>query len=354
MDYKAALEKIRQGQVAPVYLIHGEETYLIRMLEQAILDSVLEPDTKDMNLTTFCGDPDLYEMINAIDMIPFMGGNNLIIIRETALFCSGRKTSKAETDPNVTGIGTEKADPSLENLIKTISNMPSSSYAVFIAGAKPDKRRKIYKSVEKYGAIVEAAPLRGKDLRFWLTERLRELNATMTPEAQAYLLDAVSMMPQVSLDFIDNELAKVILYTQDMPSVNLVSLREILSAVPEISVFAMLESLSQRQIQSALSLLGEQLNAGEHPIKLLGLLARQIRQLLQAKEMVNLGLSSRDIANSLKIPPFVGEKLMKQSKSFSINKLEHSLLQLAEADRDLKSSRTGPMILEKIIIELCQ
>lgn len=339
------LAAIRQNKIASVYLLYGEETYYLHTIEKALIHSVVPPQDRDMNLIIFDSDPQREELINTIETIPFLGEKNLIIVRNTGLFSSGRKTTGGDVQ--------DKTDAPTERLIKLFGNMPAYSHVVFITPDKPDKRRKIFKALEKNGVIFEAAPLKGKELRGWLTERLAELKIKMAPDAQEQLLAAVSMMPQVSLDFVNNELKKIILYTADKPKVTQQDLLQILSAVPEVSVFAMVEALSQRQTPQALALLREQLAAGEHPIRILALLARQVRQLWQAKELIQQGCGSREVADYFKVPGFIGEKLVKQSRGFNEGKLKAALLNLAAADRDLKASRSGPVVLEKIIIELC-
>jgi DNA polymerase-3 subunit delta len=346
MDYKAVMTSLKQSKIAPSYLIYGEETYHARQVEQALINAVVAPEDRDMNLIVFESDPPVAELVNTIETIPFMGGKNLIIVRNTALFSAGRKSGTEEVP--------DKADPSTERLLNLFGNMPAYSHIVFITTDKADKRRKLYKSLEKNGVVLEVAPIKGKDLRAWLLERLAELKVKMAPDAQEHLLAAVSLMPQVSLDFINNELEKTVLFTAGKTLITRQDLLEILSAVPEVSIFAMIEALSQRQTPQAISLLREELTAGEHPVRILALLARQIRQLWQVKELLNKGYGSREVAEFLKVPGFIGEKLAKQSRAFTVVKLKAATLSLAAADRDLKTSRTGPVVLEKIIIELCE
>lgn len=346
MDYKTVMTAVKQNNIAAVYLLYGEETYYLRQLEHALIDGIVAPEDRDMNLLIFEKDPPPEELINTIETIPFLGGKNLIIVRGTMLFSAGRKGNTGEVQ--------DKTDTVTERLIQLFAGMPEYSHVVFIASDKPDKRRKLYKVIEKHGTIYEAAALKGKELRSWLADRLKELKLKMAPDAQEHLLAAVSMMPQVSLDFLNNELEKVMLYTADKNSVSRHDLMQILSSVPEVSVFAMVEALSQKQTPQALAMLREQLNAGEHPVRILALLARQVRQLWQAKELINSGCGSREVAEYFRVPGFIGEKLVKQSRSFSGAKLKEAMLGLAAADRNLKSSRTGPVALEKIIIELCE
>lgn len=354
MSFNQTLNQIANGNLSQIYYLGGEESYLLNKAEKTIIKAVLKNDEEASSLTVFYGDPDLRELIAAIETIPFFGDKNMIIVRETALFKASRKqdpdTSELEDRDRL------KNSP-LERLISLFGNMPPYSYILFISWEKPDKRRKIYKALEKYGATIEALPLKGRELRDWLLEKLTELNIKMNPEAKEHLLTAVNMMPQVSLDFLNSELEKIALYTQNSSQVaplTLPKLREILSKVPEISIFAMIEALKQKELALALELFQEQLITGKHPVQILALLSRQINQLLQIKELLGKGYDSKQIALHFKLPPFIGEKLSRQSQNFSVDALSQAIIKMANADYLLKSGRSGPYALEEVMIDLCR
>jgi len=342
MNYIAVLEQIKKGQVSSCYLIYGEEIFLARQVEKTIVDAILLPDERDMNLIVFSTDPQPQELINFIETVPFMGGKNVITIRGTNMF---RSRKEAADDGTVDTVD--------ERLLAILSDMPEYSHVIFMTTEKIDKRRKIYKTVEKYGTVVEVAPLKAKDVRLWLNSKLSELNKRMTADAMEHFLAVISVMSQVSLGFLDNELEKIALYT-DGTVISKEHLLEVLSAIPEVSVFAMIEAVSQKQTQKALHLFEEQLAAGEHPLKLLALLARQVRLLWQARDMMKNGRSSKEIAEELGVMPFIGEKLVRQSRGFTDNILKEAVIALAQADHDLKFGRAGNVALEKIIIDMCR
>ncbi|HWR41290.1 MAG TPA: DNA polymerase III subunit delta [Patescibacteria group bacterium] len=353
MDYKAAMDHIARETLRPVYLLHGEESYLLRRVSGAILDRTLTPEEREMNLTVLDRDPALSQLIGLLETAPFFGEKNVVLIRQSQLTAAARKERGEDAAAGGDDTGKPQSAAGEERLLKLLANMPECSMLILMT-AKADKRRKIYKTIEKYGMVVEAPPLKGKELRAWLTGRLAERKLKLAPDAAEYLLTAVSLMSQVSLDFIENELEKAALHQVGPGAVSLAALQQTLSAAPEISVFAMLEALSQKQLAEALGLLEAQLAAGEHPIKLLALLARQVRQLWQTRMLAGKGQGSREIAEYFRVPPFIGEKLLKQSRSFDGEKLKQALLELADADRDLKSGRASALALERIMIDLCR
>jgi len=343
MNNMSVVEQIKHGQIKSVYLLYGQELFFARQIESAIIDTLLSPDEREMNLTIFSKDPPLPELVNRIETVPFLGAKNVIILRNTLLFRSNRKQSdEPETEMDE------------ECLLAIMENMPAYSCVIFITGEKVDKRRRLFKIIEKNGVALELQPLKLKDAKSWIDLKLTENKKILDREAQEYLLAFLSLMPQISLELLNNEMDKLCLFTQAKTTITRSDLTTILSSVPEISIFTMVEAVSQKQVAKALALLREQFAAGEHPLKVVSLLARQVRLLWQIKELTAEDLNSRTIAENLGMHPFVVEKLTKQSKHFTIKQLKDALNELALADRLIKSSRGGEATIEPIIIQLCQ
>lgn len=123
--------------------------------------------------------------------------------------------------------------------------MPPYSYIIFIAPYKADKRRKLYKTVAKYGLVLESEALRAWNINDWLQDKLRSLHKDMDREAYAYFAGAVSMMQQVSLSYLDQEFDKLALFSKDR-RITKAELVEVFSGLPEVSIFALLDAISAR------------------------------------------------------------------------------------------------------------
>lgn len=342
MSYINVLAEVKKGTTKPIYLIHGEETYLARQLEQTIINSMIRPEDRDMNVSILSGDPPPQELLNLIETTPFFGEKNVVVVRGTNLFRSRKGTNIAEQD-----------DFPDDRLLNVLSSMPDYCTLVFVTTEKVDKRRKIFKVVEKHGVVAEVSVLKVRDVKAWLPGKLAELNKRMAPDAVEHFLAAVSVMSQVSLGFLDQEIEKISLYASGV-IITKNDLINGLATIPEVSVFAMIDAVSQKNISIALSLFAEQLAAGEHPVKVLSLLNRQVRLMWQAKSLIQRGYSSKDIADELGLMPFIGDKLIKQCQRFTEERLKQTVLALAAADRDLKSGRANHVALEEIMIEMCR
>jgi DNA polymerase-3 subunit delta len=108
------------------------------------------------------------------------------------------------------------------------------------------------------------------------------------------------------------------------------------------NVFEMVDALGTGNGKKALASL-HQLLESEEPFQIFGMVVRQFRLLLQAREIMDARGNSQSVSRELGIAPFVAEKVYGQARGFSLESLEviyHRLLQL---DEDVK---TGVMPIE--------
>ena len=96
------------------------------------------------------------------------------------------------------------------------------------------------------------------------------------------------------------------------------------------------------------------LELGEHPSKIIVMLARQIRLLMRTREGLKSNLDAAELAKELGVPKFVAEKLQRQASGFRLAQLKGQLIRLHEADQQIKTGMAVPrLLLEKVILDLC-
>ena len=366
MTYKTELNKIHAGEIKPVYLLYGEETYRMKEFEKGLVKSLLPSTDKENGLIVFEEEPDLRDLTNQIETAPFWSEKNVIIVKNTALFRAPRKSRTGY--PNDTEEESDKEEkpssgkPGEDELLAVLANMPSYSTVIFSLAVKKeknaykeiDKRRKSFKTIEKYGAAIECAPLQVTEAHEWIEERLQKMGKKLERSATEYIWSAIGVMTSVPIGFLENELEKLDLYTGKRMLITKQDVMTMLSTVPEVSIFAMIEAVSRKQVQEALILLKQQLAAGVYPLIILTLLVRQIRLLWQVKDLSKNSSNSALLARQLKLPSFVAEKLQRQSRGFSVEALQRAMLSLAEADLDLKSGKATSAVFEMILIDMCR
>jgi DNA polymerase III subunit delta len=88
-DYHRVLDEIRKGKIHPVYLLHGEEEYLLsEALEEMVAGIIPEAD-RELNLFTLAGGPDEADRLaSTLVLPPLLSGRKLVVVRDTHLFHS--------------------------------------------------------------------------------------------------------------------------------------------------------------------------------------------------------------------------------------------------------------------------
>jgi len=366
VTYKAELDKVRAGEIKPIYLLYGEESWRMRDFERAVIEASLSSADRETALNVFEQEPDLRELTNQIETAPFWSEKNVIVVRSTSLFRASRKNKAEGQDEAEEQDGTEiesmAAKPGEDALLAVLGNMPSYSLVIFSITTKKeknaykeiDKRRKSFKIVEKHGITLEVAPLQANEAREWVQDRMQVMGKRLDRSAAEQFWSAIGVMTSVPIGFLENELNKLDLYTGERTLITKQDIMTMMSAVPEVSIFSMIDAMSRKQIQEALLLLKQQLSAGVYPLVILTLLARQVRLLWQVKELSKNGSSAAALARHFKLPAFVVEKLQRQSRGFSIEALKRAMLSLAEADLGLKSGKATSAVFEIILIDMCR
>ena len=87
-DFSSICNDIKQGQFAPVYLLHGEESYFIDKIAELLLENTLTEDEKDFNLTQYYGADltDMVEVISACRRYPMMAERQVVVLHELQAF----------------------------------------------------------------------------------------------------------------------------------------------------------------------------------------------------------------------------------------------------------------------------
>ena len=108
------------------------------------------------------------------------------------------------------------------------------------------------------------------------------------------------------------------------------------------------------KIDQALEELSKLLEEGEPPVKILFMIARQYRLILQAKELEQKGYTEKQITSEMKLHPFVTGKILRQGRSYGFGELEKALAAVLDCDVALKSGAAPRLAMEQLLINLVE
>jgi DNA polymerase-3 subunit delta len=115
--------------------------------------------------------------------------------------------------------------------------------------------------------------------------------------------------------------------------------RRLTAQEQQADIFDMVDAIGGRDGETALKTLHILLEESD-VLPLFGMIVRQFRLLLQAREILEANGSPDDIARTLKQHPYVAQKIAGQAKHFDLPTLEDIYHQLLKIDVD---GKTGGM-----------
>lgn len=313
-----------------LYLLYGADE-LARAEALAELKSVVPADLADLNLTILEGrklkvDP----LAAACEAFPFLSDRRLVIV-EDAL----KQLKSAD----------------VRDAIKAyLPKVPETTDVIFVEREDFDKRSSLFTFLKKSATVREFLPKEGADLQRWLADRAKRLGVQLAPDAGALLVEFVGNESRS----LTNELQKLAAYVGPGATIGRDDVRLLVQDSGESSVFAFVDALAARQLGSALTLLHGLLDDGQAAIYLQFMIARQVRILLQVKELADQRLRADAIASELAQKPFVVRKAMDQAARFQSDALLQLHDRLVELDHWSKTGRIeAEAALELLVAETC-
>ncbi|KMP10425.1 DNA polymerase III subunit delta [Candidatus Nitromaritima sp. SCGC AAA799-A02] len=324
------LRDVEEGNIGLLYFLYGPESFYRIEIVHALTHKLITPENRDFNLESFeARESAPGDWIGAAQTLSFMGGTKLVIVRnlhEAVLDDAGTKL-----------------------LLEYVAD-PAPGSCLALTADKADRKRKLYKTLTAgKGAVVCEAP-REAGLIPWVKRRARSMGYELKPEAARKMVERVGP----KLGILAQELEKVITYAGKSKTVTGAMVGELVGEIKMENAFALTEALKEKKSEKALRLLHNQLDHGEDPTKILGLIAWQFRTLWEVKHYQARKLTPRKIAEQMGAKPFLVEKALQYTKNFSREALKNGLRNLFEADRELKTSGKDPQgVLESLLLRLC-
>ena len=330
MKFKDFMKDI-DGGLKHVYLLCGKEKFYIDKAIEKIL-SKLKITRQDVFTIDFKEKMPITDVVNAIDTAPFFSNLNVVLVRNATFF---------------------SADVKSDSLEKVLKDMLPTNYVIFVTDSV-DKRRKLYKSILKIAAVLEAEPLKAWEVSDWLNEKLKSLGKNMDGQARRFFSERIELLPEISLWYLENEMNKIAEFVGSK-DITATALQKIMTEPPELSNFAIIDAINAKQPEKAVMILRNALRDINKMPLIIGLLVRNIRQFMTAKIYLKRGTAEKDLVRPLEVTSvYIAQKIAATSKSYSSRILEETFLELADLDFNFKTGRAGAEALEKIVVKLCR
>lgn len=320
-----------------VYILHGEDEFAIAQFLAGIKAKLGDSTTAMMNTTRLDGRTlSLDELRDATSAMPFMSARRLVIVTHPL----ARLNSPTERKK-------------FRSLLETI---PATTALVLVEyrslTEERDRKKGNINWMEKWAAAAgervymrHFPSLKGSALSRWIRDRAILLGGQITPQAAALLASLVDSDTLLA----SQEIEKLLTYVNYQRSVEPDDVELLTAYVGQGDIFAMVDALGNKDGRQAMRML-HRLLGEKDPLSIFGMVVRQFRLLLLAREVLDRGGREGDVASELKVHPYVAGKVTAQARHFSPSVLEAVYRRLLDVDEAIKTGQMrGDLALDTFI-----
>lgn len=317
------------------YVFHGDDDLRIEEEVARVRERMGSSPDAQMNTSEFDGTATgIHEILNVASTYPMFYDKRLVIVKDLLAWITRK------------GAG-NTGKQAVELLVENLPNLPEWTRLVFVERVKLPDTHKIAQLAKQHPSGLEKAFAAPKDPTQWIIKRAQDAyGANIEPRAAAALASVI----QSDLRRADNELVKLVSYVGTERPITENDVALLTPYVAEASMFEMVDALAEGRGKAAMTYIRRLLEQGEDVFSLYGMIVRQFRLLLLAKEHLATGGYPGTISEAIGVHRFVAEKLAKQTRSFSLSDLERIYGLLHDYDVQMKTGRIEPELAVDLLI----
>lgn len=317
-----------------IFVYGDDEMRVAEKLAQLRSHFLAKIDPAGLNLAEFpaAGSSQIpfADVAQAVGSAPFLAAKRMVVVR--GLFTGLKKAEAKEW-------------------AAFFRRTPESTIVVFVDAeeGKNIEKHELYVSLKDKAEVHSYVQpkLEGSALARALVERATALGGTLALDVTHELTKRIGN----EMWQLQHEVEKLVAYANGTP-ITLAMLDLLVVAHAESAPFAFLDALSQKDAKASIRLLAKEREAGAADLYLLAMIARQVRILLQVRQL----LAEQPKANAAKelgLHPFVAQKALGQAKHFDSPTLLRVHAVLVELDREAKRGRIAPSLaVDRAVAEM--
>jgi DNA polymerase III subunit delta len=330
-----------------VYILRGDDREAIESHIDGFYGNLGKPNLADMNTSRLEGKSiDLNDLRAAALALPFLAQRRLVVVEDALKPYNGRGKQQVRSQ-----------------LLSLLDSLPETTALVLVTpdtkkysrGAirweTLDEKHWLIRWAADAGArayVVDCALPTDREMSSWVRQKAVEMGGSFTPHAAAILAEYVGTDTQRATQ----EINKLLTYVNFLRPVDDDDVRRLTAQDQQGDIFALVDAIGSRDAQKAQRMLHLLLEESDF-MPLFGMIIRQFRLILQAREIIDMGGDTHEVAKLLHQHSFVAQKLSAQSRQFDLAALEMIYHQLLTIDLDMKTGgMAGDLALDMLIAQL--
>lgn len=311
---KEIVANINQGTPKPIYFLMGDEPYYIDKISKYISDNVLTEEEKGFNQMVLYGrETSVDDVISNAKRFPMMAQHQVVIVKEA-----------------------QHLSRNIENFSSYVENpQPTTILVICYKYKKLDKRKKLYKTIQKNGELFESKKLYENQVSEWIRRTLSGRKRKISPKACMLLVEFLG----TDLSKISNELDKLAIVVPETTEITPELIEQHIGFSKDFNNFELKKAIGERNVGKATRIINYfSQNPKDNPfVVTITLLNTFFTQLLQYHGLNDH--SPGNVAKALGINPYFVNEFTVAAKNYpmkSVSGIISSLRQL-----DLKSKGVG-------------
>jgi DNA polymerase-3 subunit delta len=321
------LSKIEKNQFSPLYLLSGTEPFYIDTILKALTNKLVHEESKAFDFSQFYGkDTNVNGILESVKRYPMISKFNVVVVKEAQLLNSIEFDLLASYAQNP---------------------LPQSILIICYKNKIFDKRKKLYKAIDKNGDLLTVKPIYENQLNPWIENQAKNLKINISPVAIELLTTHVGS----NLSSLDNELKKLKLLISEDVIITEDHIEKHVGISKKFNSFELQKAIGLGRFSRAFQIIQYlNINTKENPLILtLGNLHNYFQKLLLIK-----GVGSDH--KTLGINPFFINEYKAAAKRFNMRQITLAMDHVMEADLKSKGinskSLTSKEILEELLLKL--
>lgn len=311
---KQIVADIRNGNINPVYFLMGEEPYYIDRISEFIEKNVLTEEEKGFNQMVLYGkDVTIEDIVSNAKRYPMMAERQVVIVKEAQHLSRSIDTLSAYVDQPQT----------------------STVLVICYKYSKLDKRKKLYKSIQRNGILFEGKKLYENQVSEWIRKVLQGKGYRIAPKATMLLVEFLG----TDLSKINNELEKLQLVIPKETEISPEAIEENIGISKDYNNFELKKAIGERNMVKATRIITYfAQNPKDNPLVVtVSLLHTFFTQLLDYHGLMDH--SPRNVASVLGVNPYFVDEYRIAAKNYPMKKVSQIISHLRELD--LKGKGVG-------------
>lgn len=324
-----------------------DNVYLICSNSYYLLEDELKNILKDNPYTSFdLNAVELDDVLEEAAYFSLFDDKKYMVVKNASIFGASKRKSKEEDNGDE-----EKVSKKDEKLLQYLNEPNDNTVLIFVYNGKADTKKKICKLIKDRYRFIQIDDLKPKDIQSRIEKALKNDGYKIDNNTSYYIVtNALN-----NYDLAMNEIEKIKLYYGKGCTVKYDDVVNIVSKNIEDNNFKFIDTVISRDIKESFKLFDDLMIQKAEPIMLMSMLAKEIRNMLLAKKMLNFK-SKKEIMEVLGLRfDFQVDKLINNCYSFKEKQLEEYLVLLSDLDYKIKRGKiSNKLALEMFIMNMCK